>query len=189
VSNDSPSQPNRNLRRLKTKPQDGLTGGSSTCLGLPSPRRLPCPAQAVPPRNPPPIVDEASMESSQSFIKALQVWCISLLPAFPPPPAQISPKGTHKHRKKGMIFIPASSRREQQPGSWRVSRRRGGAGNHVCRSLGGAGNRATRTCEAGPGAGNPSAWHKMEDLMSRRCSSLMPSEKPGIAVALFWLGK
>jgi hypothetical protein len=45
-------------------------------------------------------VDEASMESSQSFIKALQVRCISLLPAFPPPPAQIS--------LKGMIFIPAS---------------------------------------------------------------------------------
>jgi hypothetical protein len=125
-------------------------------------------------------------ESSQSFIKALQVWCISLLPAFPPPPAQISPKVAHKHRKKGMIFIPASSRREQQPGSWRVSTRRGGAGNRACRSLGGAGNRATRTCEAGPGAGNPSAWHKMEDLTGRRRSSLMPREKPGIAVALFW---
>jgi hypothetical protein len=104
VSNDSPSQPNHNLRRLKTKPQDGLTGGSSTCLGLPSPRRLPCPAQAVPPRNPPPTVDEASMESSQSFIKARQVWCISLLPAFPPPPAQISPKDTQTQEKRDDFY-------------------------------------------------------------------------------------
>jgi hypothetical protein len=89
---------------------------------------------------------------------------------------------------------------EQQPGSWHASRRCEGAGNHACRSLGGAGNHAHRSLGEReimpPGRakrdqewGNPSAWHKMEDLMSGSCSPLMLSKKPGIAVALFWLGK
>jgi hypothetical protein len=50
-------------------------------------------------------IDEASMESSKSFIKALQVRSISLLPAFPPP-SQISPP---PRTEKGMILIHASS--------------------------------------------------------------------------------
>jgi hypothetical protein len=59
----------------------------------------------------------------------------------------------------------------------RARRSLGGAGYHARKSLGGAGNCATRTHEAGLGAENTLAWHKMEDLTSGCRSPLMPSEK------------
>jgi hypothetical protein len=56
----------------------------------------------------PTTVDEASMERSKSFIKALQVRCISLLHPHFQPRSPHFPTRAHG-AKKGMIFIPTSS--------------------------------------------------------------------------------